>query len=89
MSEPEELKTRLEAVARVPDEQRFQMRIVPAPGRLFYASTIGNSLSALSDMFKGIHPGGEVVCLVDAKFDDDGAFIMDVAVLPLDHPEAA
>jgi hypothetical protein len=89
MSEAEQLQSRIEASARVPAEQRFQMRIVPSPGRLFFASTIGNSLTALGEMFKGIHQGGEVVCLLDAKFDEEGAFVMDIAVLPIDHPEAA
>lgn len=89
MSDETELKTRLEAAAKIPQEQRFQLRLVPAPGRLFFASTIGNALCALEGMFKGLHSEGEAVCLLDAKFEEDGGFLMDVTVLPVRDPRAA
>lgn len=80
----EQLDTRETAFARVPEEQRFQLRLVPAPGRLLFARTVGKTLAAFDDMFAGIHKGGEVVCLIGAGFDADGAFVADIAVLPVE-----
>jgi len=45
------------AYADIPSDQRFTMRIVPLPGRLFLAETIGAAMTGLKDIFGSIDPG--------------------------------
>jgi hypothetical protein len=81
----EMLGSRMEAFSRIPTEQRFKWKITPMPGRLLFVDTVGKSLVALKDIFKSI--GDEIgqpqtVSLLDAKFEADGSFCVEIVVLP-------
>lgn len=79
------LGDRMKAFARIPNDQRFTWKIVPMPGRLLFADTVGKSLIALKDIFKSIGEElGEpqVVSILDAKFDNDGGLVIELVVMP-------
>jgi hypothetical protein len=85
MPDSEILKSREEMFARIPSDQRFTWKIAPKPGRLLFVDTVGKSLVALKDIFQSI--GGEIwqpqtVGILDAKFDADGAFSVEIVVIP-------
>lgn len=77
--------TRMEALARIPQDQQLTWTIAPHAGRLLFADTVGKSLIAMKDIFKSI--GDElgrpqVVCISDARFDANGALSFDLVVMP-------
>lgn len=85
-----ELKTRAEAIAKIPSDQRFTWRLAPKPGRLLLAETVGQSLVAMKDIFASVgeHLGQpQIVGVLDVRFDEEGAFVADLVLMPKPEPD--
>lgn len=81
---------RVVAYADFPDEQRFSFRVAPLPGRLLSAETVGGCLTYIAKAIKSANreyvKGSRFIALCGVRFDEDGAFVADLAELPVQKP---
>lgn len=83
-------KPKMIAVAQIPDDQRFTVVITPMPGRLMSLNMIGQHMSNMAILMRDCHREGggkvknkEAISLVSAKFNEDGSFEYEAAILPV------
>lgn len=83
----DEEQRKVVAFADFPEDQCLTYKVVPLPGRLLSAETIGGTLSQLAKVIKSANweyaKGSIFIAVAACRITEDGAFEADLVQLPV------